>query len=150
MSRTAWVVTALVPVALLLAGCDDGGDTTAGTGGSAEPTSTPSGAGTELSVTVRVDGGEPTVWTLTCDPAGGTHPDPEGACARLAEDPEALDPLPFDVICTEIYGGPQTATVVGTLAGRPVNAELSRTNGCEIDRWDRLLPVLVEPGGVDG
>ena len=33
--------------------------------------------------------------------------------------------------------------------GAPVSAELSRVNGCEISRWDALLPVLVEPGGVD-
>jgi hypothetical protein len=57
-----------------------------------------------------------------------------------------LRPLPPDTICTQIYGGPQTARVHGRLRGRPVDARFSRTNGCEIHRWDGvrfLLPVKI-------
>jgi hypothetical protein len=32
--------------------------------------------------------------------------------------------------------------------GRAVRATFSRTNGCEIDRWQRISPWLVPPGGV--
>ena len=52
-------------------------------------------------------------------------------------------------MCTEIYGGPQTATVTGTFRGEPVSAEFSRTNGCEIARWDGHVALLVETGGAD-
>jgi hypothetical protein len=41
-----------------------------------------------------------------------------------------------------IFGGPEQATVVGFVGGEEVDAELSRTNGCELDRWDRLAPLL--------
>jgi hypothetical protein len=51
-------------------------------------------------------------------------------------------------MCTEIYGGPQRARVVGTVKGQPVRATFSRTNGCEIARWQRISPWLVPPGGV--
>ena len=84
--------------------------------------------------------------TLTCDSAGGTHPNPEAACAALAADPEALEPVPPDAVCTMIFGGPEQATVVGVLAGEEVDAAFERSNGCEIDRWDRMAVLLqLEP-----
>jgi hypothetical protein len=80
--------------------------------------------------------------TLTCDPAGGTHPNPESACAVLAGDADALEPVPPDTACTMIFGGPEHATVVGKVAGEQVDAAFERSNGCELDRWDRLTPLL--------
>ena len=80
--------------------------------------------------------------TLTCDPPGGTHPRPEEACTALELDPAALEPLPPDSVCTQIYGGPEEAEVVGTLNGEQVNATFSRQNGCEIDRWMRMAGIL--------
>lgn len=41
-----------------------------------------------------------------------------------------------------IFGGPEQATVVGVVGSEEVDAELSRANGCELDRWDRLAPLL--------
>jgi hypothetical protein len=79
------------------------------------------------------------VWTLRCDPAGGTLPRRFGACARLsrlAED--AFAPTPPATVCTQIYGGPQVAVVRGLFRGRRVWATFTRRNGCEIGRWDRL------------
>ena len=46
--------------------------------------------------------------------------------------------------CTEIFGGPDIATIQGTLRGEPVEAELTRANGCEIERFDRFTPMLRE------
>jgi hypothetical protein len=43
------------------------------------------------------------------------------------------------------YGGPATARVTGWWAGRPVDATFDRSNGCEIERWDRFVPLLPEP-----
>ncbi|HEV8249045.1 MAG TPA: SSI family serine proteinase inhibitor [Gaiellaceae bacterium] len=85
-------------------------------------------------------------WTLQCGPAGGTHPHPARACSRLAALADPFRPVPRDAVCTEIYGGPQEALVTGTYRGHRVNARFSRTNGCEIARWNRvavLFPVAV-------
>jgi hypothetical protein len=106
------------------------------------------GAGdTELTVTFRADEkSAPVVMHLTCEPAGGDHPRAGEACDRLAAvetdgaDPFA-EPAP-DEMCTFIYGGPQTAGVVGTWNGTTVDATFSRANGCEISRWDAIEPVL--------
>jgi hypothetical protein len=84
-------------------------------------------------------GGESRQATLRCDPDGGTHPDPNGACDTLLDNEDALKPVAGDVACTEIYGGDQIATITG--AG--VQASFSRANGCEIARWDALADVLV-------
>jgi hypothetical protein len=82
-------------------------------------------------------GGDPVEATLTCDPDGGSHPDPAAACAALLENEAALQPVSRDVACTEIYGGNQIARITGS-----VQASFSRQNGCEIARWDALQPVL--------
>jgi hypothetical protein len=87
-------------------------------------------------------GGEARSATLTCDPDGGSHPDPTGACDALLNHEDALAPVAGDVACTEIYGGPELARISGT----GVQALFSRTNGCEIARWDALAP-LVELSG---
>jgi hypothetical protein len=87
-------------------------------------------------------GGEARTATLTCDPDGGTHPDPVKACDALLRNEDALQRVPPDRACTEIYGGPQLATV----SGLNVDASFSRQNGCEISRWDKLATVLELPG----
>ena len=89
------------------------------------------------------------VWTLRCDPAGGTLARPARACERLeADGPKLFARLPKNIVCTEIYGGPQKARVIGTLNGRRIWATFARSNGCEIDRWQRLSPWLLPPGGI--
>ena len=60
--------------------------------------------------------------------------------------PKAFEPTPGNVACTQQYGGPQTATVEGTLRGDPVSAEFSRVNGCEIARWRDAAPLLDAAG----
>jgi subtilisin inhibitor-like len=88
-------------------------------------------------------------WTLECGPAGGSHPHPARACARLAAVPNAFKPVPRDQMCTQIYGGPEEALVTGTYRGARVNARFNRVNGCEIARWDRvavLFPIAAGAG----
>ena len=80
--------------------------------------------------------------TLTCDPVGGTHPHPVEACAALDTHADALAPVPPDAVCTQIYGGDETATVTGVVQGEEADATFNRTNGCEIARWDALAPLL--------
>lgn len=171
-----WAATvlagALLPV--LLAGCASAGGSAAGSGSGSgadsprviAPTAGPPSASgpvtveplptpTVLPATLAVDvdptgSGGVTSWTLTCDPAGGTHPDPLDACLALGAvaGRAALEPVPAGVACAEIWGGPQTATITGELDGGQVDAQLSRANGCEIARWDALVPVLGTAGGA--
>ena len=128
-------------MAALLAGCgsESTGDDPDGSAGGeeAEPA-------TELTVTFWPEGrdGPSQEAALTCDPDGGTHTSPAQACKALGANVDALSPLPPDSICTQIYGGPEEAEVVGTLDGKEIHATFSRQNGCEIDRWDRLASVL--------
>ncbi len=101
--------------------------------------------------------------TVVLDPDGtGDKPKREAqascgdggdACAELERlVPADFAPTPPQTACTEIFGGPDTATVAGTLDGEAVSAELSRANGCEIERFDRFASLLTalfpgyEPG----
>ena len=102
---------------------------------------------TELTVTYKADDkSAPRVMRLVCDPVGGDHPRAEEACAVLDEAGAARkNPFaapPKGEMCTFVYGGPQTAVVKGEWNGRTVNRSFSRTNGCEIARWDAIEPVL--------
>jgi hypothetical protein len=45
-------------------------------------------------------------------------------------------------MCTQIYGGPQRARVRGEVGRRAVDRRFSRTDGCQIDDWDRAAPLL--------
>jgi hypothetical protein len=83
-------------------------------------------------------------WTLTCDPAGGSHPEAAKACAALAKAKAPFTPVAKDQQCTMIYGGPEEATVTGTWKDQKVDAKFSRKNGCELSRWTALNPVLGE------
>ncbi|UUU23364.1 subtilase-type protease inhibitor [Streptomyces sp. DSM 40750] len=105
------------------------------------------GPGDRLTVTVReAGGGADGTFELRCHPDGGSHPDAREACGRLdrrttwGKDPFA--PVRPGTMCTMQYGGPATAYVTGTWAGRRVDARFGRGNGCEIARWDALVPVL--------
>jgi Subtilisin inhibitor-like len=124
-------IALLLAALALLAGC--GSD---GSGGSSEP---------RYDVTISYwpigRTGEPRTATLTCDPDGGSHSDPSGACDALLQNEDALKPVAGDVACTEIYGGPQLATITGP----GVHATFSRENGCEIARWDALKAVIELP-----
>jgi hypothetical protein len=87
-------------------------------------------------------------WTLRCDPVGGTHPRRASACRELARLGRRAFQAPLPrTACAELYGGPQTAIVSGTVDGRRVWARLSRIDGCQIARWGRV-PSLLPPGGV--
>src|SRR5262245_34514903 len=111
-----------------------------------------SSAETSLRITYWADSAKPDssiTWTLRCLPPRGSLPRPARACTRLAAGgSRLLAPVPRNSVCTEIYGGPQKARVVGTVEGKGVWATFTRTNGCQIGRWQRISPWLVPPGGV--
>ncbi|WP_432057385.1 SSI family serine proteinase inhibitor [Streptomyces sp. bgisy022] len=108
-----------------------------------------------LTVTVSGAGrGVDGTYEVMCRPGRGSHPDPEGACAAVERNTsrgrDAFAPPRQDTLCTMQYGGPATARVTGTWAGRPVDATYDRRDGCAIDRWDALVPLLPAAGPAAG
>ncbi|MDQ0635553.1 hypothetical protein QFZ40_003462 [Arthrobacter pascens] len=109
-----------------------------------------------INLTIRLrqgpDGGEHEFRLVAADgrpAAGSTLPDPDAALAaveRFGEDIFFPKPGP-PRLCTQQYGGPQTALVTGTFRGRTVAATFRRTDGCEIARWNAMAPLL---GGTAG
>jgi hypothetical protein len=131
------LVVALIGLALV-AGCGDDDEQAAAP--------TPSGGAlAELTVTVDKDGdgGAAAKTTdVSCDAAGDSQ-----ACAALdAMKADTFKATPVDIACTQQYGGPETATVKGTLRGKTVDATFSRTNGCEISRWNAAKDLLEAAG----
>jgi hypothetical protein len=126
-------ILVLAPVAVVLAGfAFSPGDTSART--SLKISYWPDGSNTPTAKT----------WTLRCDPVGGTLPSRRAACRRLAAAGTKLfAPVPRDTFCTQVYGGPHVARIVGTVKGKRVSASFSRANGCQIARWNRLSPWLL-------
>lgn len=59
-----------------------------------------------------------------------------------------IDGVSPDQACTEIYGGPDEAFVTGEINGTPVDTTVSRSNGCEIDRWEQLVGLIPPARGV--
>ena len=48
-------------------------------------------------------------------------------------------------ICREGYGGPQRATITGSVGRKRVSITIDRSDGCGIDDWNRLLALLGDP-----
>jgi hypothetical protein len=116
----------------------------AGCGSSDEQAAAPPSVA-DLTVTVDPDGDgakEPHTTTVQCGTA-----DASKAC-RAADGIKAktFRPVPGNVACTEQYGGPETATVQGTLHGEAIDAKFSRVNGCEISRWEQAAGLLEAAG----
>ncbi|EST37560.1 hypothetical protein N566_12395 [Streptomycetaceae bacterium MP113-05] len=116
-----------------------------------------------ISVTDTGDPGRDRTHSLLCHPAGGTHPQPQAGCdaldaavlaARTAGSTTGarralrspvtgpFSPVPAEAICTMVHGGPATARIQGVWHGKPIDARFDRSNGCEMSRWDRLVPAL--------
>jgi len=124
----------LLAAALLFAAC-----------GSDEPTTPATGGGSEelanFVVTVDADGESGAAakeLQVTC--SAPTDSDVCGAAAGVSA--ADLAAPKDDIACTQVFGGPETATIKGTLRGEPVDASFSRSDGCEIARWDKLKPLF--------
>jgi hypothetical protein len=130
------LATACCLAALALAGCGSDDE---------EQPAGPSAALADLTVTVDRDGdggAAPEETRVECAAEG----DSEACRAVAALDAEDFEPVPRRTACTQQFGGPQTAAVKGTLRGEAVDARFSRTNGCEISRWQTAAPLLEASG----
>jgi hypothetical protein len=127
------VTAAACALVALAAGC--GGD-------DADEPERPAGLEADLVVTVWPEGPEesqPERQRVRCERLGAGSE----LCRGLAGlQPEQFEPVPGDVACPEIYGGPATGRVRGELRGAPVNARFSRIDGCQIERWERNRALL--------
>jgi hypothetical protein len=88
----------------------------------------------------RHPGAKPQRWTLTCDPAGGTHPHARAACRVLEHAKNPFAPTGPSMMCPPPPSSP-TATIRGTWFGHPVDATYTQ-NGCGLSRWRRMRPVF--------
>ncbi len=75
---------------------------------------------------------------------GRTSHDRDVCAALDVVAPRVFQPVPEDRVCTMIYGGPATATIRGTYGEDTelADASFNQQNGCEIGRWNQILPIL--------
>jgi len=95
-----------------------------------------------LDITVSTTPSAPSKhWTLKCDPAGGTHPDPAAACAVLLKAKDLFKPLPKGIMCPMIRVGTKTAVIEGTYFGKHVDTRLT-PGGCELAKWNEVGQIF--------
>jgi outer membrane lipoprotein SlyB len=143
MARAAALVLA-VAVAVVLGGCGDADEP------AAQATSSTQSGAVELTVVYDDGAGAKTSGVLTCrgtdHRAGGTLDGRASAtelCAQARGIAELLTTTPARRrTCTQIFGGPETAHVTGTIDGEKVDRRFTRTNGCEIADFTRAAGLL--------
>jgi hypothetical protein len=130
--------TAAAILLSLLAACGEGDDE-----GGGAPAPAPAAEAADLTVTVRPDGpgGPARERRIECERLGAGADEP--VCRNLTA--KRLAPVPGDVACTAIYGGPSVARLSGTLRGEPVDERFSLEDGCQIARWERNRDLLGPP-----
>jgi hypothetical protein len=75
------------------------------------------------------------VFTLRCDPAGGTVPDAGRACARLSELPPSRLLAPKGYLCPGTALSPWDVRITGHRDGRPVQVDMPTC-------WTPQVPVI--------
>ena len=71
----------------------------------------------------------------------------EAACRTLEDEAlmAVLGPAEDGEECPDLDGGSEVATIVGTVDGRQVDTVIRRDDGCGVERWDALGPLLPDP-----
>ncbi len=107
----------------------------------------------DVSVVIQDPQGSPVSYVIRCDDGeasvrGGAQIDAADACRALArpavQNRLVRGPSP-EQVCTQVYGGPQTAMLSGTLDGQSVSTVVTRDDGCGIGDWDNLLKDILLP-----
>lgn len=91
-------------------------------------------------------------WVVECGPSATVTGDPprgvdaDAACEAIEDNLHWLtEPPDPDRVCTQQYGGPEQARLVGEFSGETIDRGLHRRDGCGISEWDRLTDVLGQP-----
>ena len=145
MRRGAVAAAALAGLAATVLGACGEADEPA-----AQRTATTAGKAIELTVVFDDGSGRKTTGTLTCRgadrrAAGALDGRASAAelCAQARGNAELLTSQPDKRrACTQIYGGPETAVVTGTIDGDKVDRRFTRTNGCELADFTRAAGLL--------
>ena len=146
----------LAALAVTVAACGDNSNDDATAPTDAPSTDAPIGGPfpiADLSIVVEHPDRDTVEYRLTClgDTAtidGDVDLDDQAACLALAS-PDVVSRLvegpAADQICTQQYGGPDVATITGTIDEQTVDTTVDRTNGCGISDWDELLRDVLPP-----
>ncbi len=140
--RIALAVASLA-AALALGACGEADEP------AAQGTTTTAGA-IELTVLYDDGSGRKTTGSLSCrgadrraEGALDGRASPAELCAQARGIADLLSTAPDKRrACTQIYGGPETATVTGTIDGDNVERRFKRTNGCELADYKRAAGLL--------
>lgn len=115
----------------------------------------PDGGSAELAIMVKPSDSEPALrYTLACKDGLPTeesqHPSAAKACEVLKNNPAVLSAQPRskEVVCTQQYGGPQTAIVTGIVDNVPVDISFAVRDGCEISQWNAAGSILGPAGDL--
>ena len=112
-------------------------------GSSAAPASSPASPSPKVSLDIKVTGGSGGAknWTLQCDPAGGSHPNPASACQVLFRAKNPFAPVPKGMMCPMILAGTRVAKVTGVYFGQHVNTTFTQ-GGCNLPRWAKIGQIF--------
>jgi hypothetical protein len=119
--------------------------------GSAASAPPASPATTSLKISFWAEGkaaSTPLTWTLRCDPPAGSLPRAADSCRRLKVMGKPFALPRARAACTQVYGGPQQATIAGIYLGQRVFASLAMNDGCQIARFKKL--GFLVPGFTPG
>jgi hypothetical protein len=122
---------------LLIAAVCAAAATACGTAASATGTAQSAKVSLDIKVTSISGGAEH--WTLRCDPAGGTHPDPAAACRVLLRVKNPFAPVPLR--CPMILAAARVARVTGTYFGQHVDTTFTQ-GGCQGARWAKIGQIF--------
>jgi hypothetical protein len=145
----AWSLVTAATCAIVVSACGSAvapGSTGAAGGSGTSPSASGSSGSTQprTSLDIQVSHGRGTAithWTLRCQPAGGTEPDPSRACRVLAGVKNPFGPLPRGIMCPMIEAGTKVAKVTGTYNGKPVHVTIN-DGGCWLSRWARFGQIF--------
>ncbi|HUR85262.1 MAG TPA: hypothetical protein VMY78_07945 [Solirubrobacteraceae bacterium] len=140
-------ISAVVVIALL-AGCgEDGADSTAAPGADDD-------APVALSIRYSDGAGQVLTGTLRCTESEqratgslGRRAPAAQQCSHVRDITSLLiQEPPADRSCSEVFGGPQTVRITGTIGDRRIDRRFRRTNGCEIADFTRVSGALPVAG----
>jgi Subtilisin inhibitor-like len=135
-------IAGLIAVTGTLAGCGTqlGPNANPGSGGkhTIVRLSPPAKVAVTVSILNKKGGGGPSHWTLRCQPAGGTAPDPAAACKALMGVRKALTRLTKKpIMCPMIMVSAEQIVLKGKLFGQPINRVIA-DGGCDVGIFNSL------------